>query len=108
MLTVDMARADLLEYQIVSAPFFGSLRDAIETQIRAILPDLIGLTDAFGFSDWELDSTLGGTAGRPYEELLERAERDVHLNLGEKAYISDVRGILEEGRTGFASMQSKL
>lgn len=84
------------------------LRQAIDERTLAILPDLVGLTDAFGFSDWELNSTLGTTTGRPYEELLERAERDKHMNLGDKEYMTDVRGILEEGRKGLAASRSKL
>ena len=98
----------MLEYKLVEAKFFESLRSTIDERTRAILPDLIGLTDAFGFSDWELNSTLGGTAGRPYEALLGQAERDKDLNLGDQGYWSDVHGILAEGRSGFASVQSKL
>lgn len=80
----------------------------MDERTRAMLPDLIGLTDAFGFSDWELNSTLGGAAGRPYEALLAQAERDRELNLGDQEYWADVQGILADGRSGFASLQSKL
>lgn len=84
------------------------LRQAIERRTLAIVPELVALTDAFGFSDWELNSTLGGIAGRPYEALFEQAERDKHLNLGDREYIEDVRGILDDGRQGLAASRSRL
>ena len=47
-----------------------------------ILPESIGLTDAFGHTDWELDSALGVYDGRVYEALWARVQKEP-LNLTE-------------------------
>lgn len=105
---LENARGDLLEHKLVLPEHIQSLRSAIDEKTRAILPDIIGLTDAFGFSDWELGSTLGCTAGRPYEELLRHAEENRDLNLGDQSYQSDIMAMLREGRSGFAERHTKL
>ncbi|KAK7028137.1 hypothetical protein VNI00_014952 [Paramarasmius palmivorus] len=50
------------------------LRLAIATLCEEILPNAIGLTDAFGFTDWELDSALGVYNGGVYEALWEKVQ----------------------------------
>ncbi|UZJ55372.1 hypothetical protein CBS101457_004692 [Exobasidium rhododendri] len=50
------------------------LEKAIRNLIEEILPQVIGLTDAFGWSDWELASSLGRKDGRVYESLMAEAE----------------------------------
>ena len=42
------------ELKTVADPI-RELRLAIDASCRGILPDAIGLTDAFAYSDWELD-----------------------------------------------------
>ncbi|KAI0331414.1 acyl-CoA oxidase [Cubamyces sp. BRFM 1775] len=51
-----------------------SLRTAIKKLCVELLPEAIGLTDGFGFSDWELDSALGRYDGNAYEELWKRTQ----------------------------------
>ncbi|PWN45795.1 acyl-CoA oxidase [Ceraceosorus guamensis] len=50
----------------------------LETAIRdlhtELLPQVIALTDAFGWTDWELSSSLGRKDGRVYESLMAEAE----------------------------------
>ncbi len=41
-----------------AAPALEVLHDALDKQASVLLPELVGLTDAFGFSDWELDSVV--------------------------------------------------
>ncbi|GAA6011611.1 hypothetical protein JCM10207_002678 [Rhodosporidiobolus poonsookiae] len=79
------------------------LRAAVDDAARALLPELIGLTDAFGFSDWELDSVAGMHDGGVYERMLERAKADEALNIGDKTaqerlYREYIRPILQRGR----------
>jgi acyl-CoA oxidase len=50
------------------------LETAIRGLVEEILPQVIGYTDAFGWSDWELASSLGRKDGRVYESLMAQAE----------------------------------
>ncbi|CAO1634974.1 unnamed protein product [Sympodiomycopsis kandeliae] len=51
-----------------------ALEQAIRTLVETVLPQAIPLTDAFGWSDWELGSSLGRKDGRVYESLMAEAE----------------------------------
>ncbi|KAG8849569.1 hypothetical protein FRB96_000719 [Tulasnella sp. 330] len=74
---IEGASADLLSLSLI-APGQGvqDLRTTISQLCVDLLPELIGLTDAFGFSDWELDSALGKYDGAVYEELWKRAQEE--------------------------------
>ncbi|BGP34663.1 hypothetical protein JCM10296v2_006485 [Rhodotorula toruloides] len=79
------------------------LRLSLDSVARELLPELVGLTDAFGFSDWELDTTVGNHDGAAYERMLEKAKADEEQNIGSKAeqermYREYIRPILERGR----------
>lgn len=50
------------------------LEAAIRGLVEEILPQVVGLTDAFGWTDWELSSSLGRKDGRVYESLMAEAE----------------------------------
>ncbi|PWN47316.1 acyl-CoA oxidase [Violaceomyces palustris] len=50
------------------------LETAVRGLVEEILPQVIGLTDAFGWTDWELNSALGRKDGRVYEALMSEAE----------------------------------
>ncbi|KAG6864904.1 hypothetical protein C0991_006474, partial [Blastosporella zonata] len=61
---VESALVDLLSFGLLNATPLNdngstdptrSLRLAIDTLCRTLLPNAIGLTDAFGLTDWELD-----------------------------------------------------
>ncbi|KAG2065368.1 hypothetical protein BDR04DRAFT_1145422 [Suillus decipiens] len=52
------------------------LRLAIKALCNEVLPNAIGLTNAFGFSDWSLDSALGVFDGRIYEALWQRVQME--------------------------------
>ncbi|MCO5566010.1 hypothetical protein L7F22_019685 [Adiantum nelumboides] len=51
-----------------------SLEQAVRELVEELLPQVIGLTDAFGWTDWELASSLGRYDGRVYESLMAEAE----------------------------------
>lgn len=63
--TLEAALVDLLSFDLIPRPRLNSpnaegdptrsLRTAIANLELEILPEAIGLTDAFGFTDWELD-----------------------------------------------------
>lgn len=86
-----------------------TLRLAIKDLSNKLLPEAIGLTDAFGFTDWELDSALGVYDGKVYEQLWKRAQ-DEPLNQVEipVAYEQSIKPILERGQTRAAAMRAKL
>lgn len=50
------------------------LEAAIRGLVEELLPQVIGLSDAFGWGDWELASALGRKDGRVYEQLMADAE----------------------------------
>ncbi|TKY87381.1 hypothetical protein EX895_004058 [Sporisorium graminicola] len=50
------------------------LEKAIRELVTEILPQVIGLSDGFGWLDWELGSSLGRKDGRVYEQLMADAE----------------------------------
>ena len=68
--TIETALPDLLEFGIIApVPASASaavilsgpidlLRQQIDILAQKLLPDAIGLTDAFGFSDWDLSSEV--------------------------------------------------
>jgi acyl-CoA oxidase len=59
---VEAGLVDLLSFGVFRAPIAPrssdparSLRMAIQNLCQELLPNAIGLSDAFGFTDWELD-----------------------------------------------------
>ncbi|KAF7297428.1 Acyl-coenzyme A oxidase [Mycena indigotica] len=105
--TVESALVDLLSYGLFRAVPSGKSRDPtreLRVAIGALcsetlLPEVIGLTDSFGFSDWELDSALGVFDGRAYEAMWKRAQ-DEPLNQTEvtEAYAESIKPILLRGQ----------
>ncbi|GAA97160.1 uncharacterized protein L969DRAFT_84418 [Mixia osmundae IAM 14324] len=107
--TIDGALSELLEFGVIPAHSTDSgamqspietLRLAIANAAQEVLPETIGLTDAFGFSDWDLNSALGRYDGRCYEDLLHRAESQAELNLGGKIkdiFEKSIKPVLERG-----------
>ncbi|GAA5967039.1 hypothetical protein JCM21900_003631 [Sporobolomyces salmonicolor] len=119
--TVEEALPALLEFSILAPPapraLLGSsvsssravptwidlLRLELDQLAQQLLPELVGLTDSFGFSDWELDTVAGNADGGVYECMLEKAQADEQLNLGtgehqQRLYKEYIRPILERGR----------
>ena len=109
MTTVEGALVDLLSFGLVrpkaiygeSSPSSSidptrAVRFATQRLCQELIPDAIGLTDAFGFTDWDLDrlviyslllahfpnnnvvffSALGVYNGKVYEALWERAQTE--------------------------------
>lgn len=118
--TVESALVDILGFGIIRAD--GSedaaraLRKAIQGLCIRLIPHVIGLTDAFGFTDWELDryvqfsslsclllilsiSALGVADGSVYQTLWEKAQTDP-LNKSDIAdgYEEYIRPILQRGQ----------
>jgi len=85
------------------------LRLAIKNLCLELLPEAIGLTDAFGFTDWELDSALGVYDGKVYEQLWKRAQ-DEPLNKTEVpiAYEKSIKPMLQRGQRQAAAQRAKL
>ncbi|KAG7441254.1 peroxisomal oxidase [Guyanagaster necrorhizus] len=97
--TVEGSLADFLTLNLIKGDQTKSLRKAISKICRELLPNAIGLTDAFGISDWELDSALGVYDGRVYEALWARVQTEP-LNQTEvpEAYEESIKPILARGR----------
>ncbi|TEB33934.1 acyl-CoA oxidase [Coprinellus micaceus] len=111
--TVEAGLVDLLSFGVLRSNGSGDvsrpLRLAIRKSCEDILPEAIGLTDAFGFSDWELDSALGAYNGKVYEALWNRAQAEP-LNQTEvpEAYERAIKPILQRGqRQAAARMAGK-
>ncbi|KIK60024.1 hypothetical protein GYMLUDRAFT_44047 [Collybiopsis luxurians FD-317 M1] len=107
--TVESALADFLSFSLLriqNPSRVGASRDptrglrmAIARNCLELLPEAIGLTDALGFSDWELDSALGVYDGKVYQALWDKAQMEP---LNEKevpdAYEESIRPMLLRGQ----------
>ncbi|KAI4519333.1 acyl-CoA oxidase [Schizophyllum commune Loenen D] len=105
--SAEAALSDLLVHGILcGTQEVAALRGTIATTCASLVPHAIGLTDAFGFSDWELDSALGMYDGRVYEALWDRAQREP---LNEKevtdAYGESIKWVLQNGQRRAAEAQ---
>ncbi|KAM0786049.1 hypothetical protein ACM66B_006860 [Microbotryomycetes sp. NB124-2] len=113
--TLENALPQLFEFGIIapspaslknSAPAQGpaeALREQISKLAKEILPESVGLTDAFNFSDWELDTVLGRYDGAAYETMLARVKADLDANVGDEAarkrmYAEHIKPVLERGK----------
>ncbi|KAK7014211.1 acyl-coenzyme A oxidase [Favolaschia claudopus] len=104
--TLESALVDLLSLGLIIAtvetathnPTRG-LRLAVARLCKELLPEAIGLSDAFGFSDWELDSALGVYDGRVYEALWAKAQQEP-LNRTDvtEAYEVSIKPLLLRGQ----------
>ncbi|KAL4243883.1 Acyl-coenzyme A oxidase [Abortiporus biennis] len=67
------------------------LRAEIKSLCLKLLPQAIGLTDAFGFTDWELDSALGVSNGDVYKALWDAVQTEplnkTHISEGYEEYL---------------------
>lgn len=61
--------ADLAEFSLLRAKEMTNLRTQFRDALDALDHELVGLTDAFAFSDWELNSVLGRADGDVYRSL---------------------------------------
>lgn len=105
---VDLFSTGLLQ-QSQSESGDRQLRLAIKQQCSRLLPDAIGLTDAFSFSDWALDSALGVSDGRVYEEIWRRAQLEPLNQLGNTpGYYESLRPMLQEGQRLTKRVNSRL
>lgn len=106
----ESALVDLLSVGLIRHTGAGDptqdLRLAVKALCIEVLPNAIGLTDAFGFSDWSLDSALGVFDGRVYEALWQRVQMEP-MNKDEvtPAYAPYIRPLLQRGQ---AAAQQKM
>jgi len=100
-MTIETSLADFVTFDLlrvlsseISSDAVSALRYAIAQICSELLPEAIGLTDAFGFSDWELNrfvyvyfprcrhsflflsSALGRYDGKAYQTLWEKSQLD--------------------------------
>ncbi|OLL23017.1 Peroxisomal acyl-coenzyme A oxidase 1 [Neolecta irregularis DAH-3] len=68
--------SDLFEIQFVSPEQIRLLRDQFSKSIDDLSPHVLHLTDAFDFTDYELNSALGSRSESPYENLWKAAQAD--------------------------------
>ncbi|THV04494.1 peroxisomal oxidase [Dendrothele bispora CBS 962.96] len=106
--TIETSLSDFLAFGLLRMPDFissgvtdptRSLRRAISALCKEILPEAIGLTDALGLSDWELDSALAPYDGAAYQALWDRAQTEP-LNQEEipNAYEESIKPMLQRGQ----------
>ncbi|EKM52427.1 uncharacterized protein PHACADRAFT_260805 [Phanerochaete carnosa HHB-10118-sp] len=106
LVTVEGALADLLSFgvfpdcqQTLNGDPTGDLRRAIKRLELKLLPQAIGLTDAFGFTDWELGSALGVYNGAVYEALWDSAQTEPQNQTDVvDGYQEYIKPVLERGR----------
>ncbi|KZT66801.1 acyl-CoA oxidase [Daedalea quercina L-15889] len=105
---VDILSFGLLPQKSGGDPSRG-LRVSINTLCTELLPEVIGLTDAFGFTDWQLDSALGVYDGSVYEQLWACAQMEP-LNKEEPVdgYERFIRPVFRRGRQLSAGQKPRL
>ncbi|KAI0042754.1 peroxisomal oxidase [Auriscalpium vulgare] len=109
LVTLESALSDLLSFAIVSAGSTRTLREQIAQVCLRLLPEAVALSDAFGLSDWELDSALGVYNGCVYEALWERVQTEpMNQARVTPAYETHIKPILERGQKRAAEDKAKL
>ncbi|KAI6017882.1 acyl-CoA dehydrogenase/oxidase C-terminal [Pisolithus marmoratus] len=97
--TAEDALIDLFSTGLLQQSGDRDLRLEIKRHCLLLLPNAVGLTDAFSFSDWALDSALGVADGRVYEELWQRTQLEPFNQLGNTpGYYESLRPVLQEGQ----------
>ncbi|OBZ74783.1 Peroxisomal acyl-coenzyme A oxidase 1 [Grifola frondosa] len=109
LMTVERALTDILSFDLIPGPTSPTLlhprdstrsvRMAIKQLCLELLPEAIGLIDAFGFTDWELDSALGVFDGDIYQTLWNKAQTEPlnHLQVPD-GYEEYIKPMLERGQ----------
>lgn len=90
----------LVEHSQVQGYSIGPLRAALEQEIVKLAPHVVALTDAFGFTDYELNTTLGNKDGEPYAHLVEASKKS---SLNHVDFSTEIREIKKAGLGGFAA-----
>jgi hypothetical protein len=67
--TVEVGLADLLSLSLIDPSCVPALREAISSLCVKLLPEAVYLSDAFGFSDWELDRCVSTADPRCWDDL---------------------------------------
>ncbi|ORZ10698.1 acyl-CoA dehydrogenase/oxidase, partial [Catenaria anguillulae PL171] len=67
---------DFTEDGYLSQAQVKCLRQAFKTALHDMMKDAVGLVEAWGYTDYELDSAIGRSDGKIYEALLQRALDD--------------------------------
>ncbi len=73
---------------ILTAESVRALDEAIRLLVQELVPQAIALTDAFGYTDWELGSALGRKDGRVYEALVMMAEGNPINHVNDQQHVS--------------------
>ncbi|KAH0833857.1 acyl-CoA dehydrogenase/oxidase C-terminal [Lanmaoa asiatica] len=125
---VDLFTSGLLQHGSDQIDPTRDLRAAVDAVCLRLLPNAVGFTDAFSFSDWALDrflfqsisrgighlpapapSALGVSNGRVYEELWNRAQLEsLNQTNTTPGYEDCLKPMLEEGRRIAAVAKSRL
>jgi len=114
LITTEEALVDLFAFKLLQrgpdqTDPTRDLRAAINTVCLRLLPDAVGFADAFSFPDWALDSALGVSNGRVYEELWRRAQLEpLNRTSTTPGYEESLKPMLEEGRRITSAAKSRL
>ena len=98
----------------LSSEQLEQVSDRIEQLLLQLRPDAVGLTDALGFTDWDLESTLGLYNGNCYEALYNAAKlnplnsADVMVGWQHLAPQLDLEFLKDGASTQRSTMASKL
>jgi acyl-CoA oxidase len=97
------AAGELLTLEIISPRQSMLLADVYREEVLGMSArEAVQITEAFGFTDYELGSVLGRFDGRVYETLWEEVQRDP-VNV-EGGFTEDIQSL----RAVFGKNQSKL
>jgi acyl-CoA oxidase len=86
---------DFLSMRVVYPGIHEQLDFVQHVLLQRIRPHALSLVEAFGFTDWELDSSLGCEDGKVYERLLEKAKQEpLNIELSDKEMAERLKPIL--------------
>lgn len=71
--TLEREGAEFLTTGAAAPAQIGLARAAVMRLLGVVRPHAVRLVDAWAFSDWQLDSSLGRADGKVYEDLFHRA-----------------------------------
>jgi acyl-CoA oxidase len=90
-----------LTFEIISPRQSVLLAEVYRQEVLGLSPqEAVQITDAFGFTDYELGSVLGRFDGRVYETLWEEVQRDpVNVEGGFSEDIGKLRTWVEKNQS---------
>jgi acyl-CoA oxidase len=74
--TISQEGAEFMASGYISARQYELIKQEVMSLLREIRPNAVALVDSFKFPDYLLNSSLGRSDGKVYEDMTDRAGRE--------------------------------